>query len=433
MKPKIALVNYENSPDSLEKAIKLCDGFSKLEKRHNVLIKPNLLTWSEDVTYPPYGMVTTTRLIEDIIILLKKHGCKDISIGEGSVAMHGKSDTPVAFRGLGYKELADKYDVTLIDFNESKSIKKKVNHEISLLLAKPALEADFFINVPVLKTHSQTKVSIALKNVKGCLKPASKKFCHHPKLSLEHCFQFIVDYIKPNLNIVDGIYALNQGPLYFGKAIRKNVIIASRNVLGTDLVAAKSIGFDPNKITHFREYAQRKDVSLHLKEYTLLGNDLEKNITPLEWDWAWTEDNTGPSIFAKLGVEGIAIQKYDESLCSGCSPISNMVNILILSAFKKKPFPSIEILNGKRMQARPGYDTTLLLGNCIIRANKENLNIKNAYKVKGCPPKSEDVVSALRDLGISVNPEAYKKYIEKHTNKYLDNEDFSLAFYRTKL
>lgn len=430
--PVVSIVKYENSIDSLKKAIDLCNGFKELKPDLRILIKPNILTWNEGTSLPPYGVFTTTRLVEDLIILLKEYGCSKITVGEGAVAMSGQSDTPAVFKALGYEKLAEKYGIKLIDLNESPTKSIKVNDEITYNIASDALDTDFFINFPVLKTHSQTKVSLAIKNLKGCLKTSSKKMCHHPKLNLEYCFQFLPDYIKPKLNIIDGIYALERGPLYWGTAYRKNLIIASTDILGIDIVSAKLIGYNASEIRHIKEYSQRLNKSIDLKDYVIRGESIESNISPLKWDWAWTKDNTGPGVFEKMGIKGLAIQKYDETLCSGCSPISNMTNIYILSAFKGQTFPSVEIVNGKRALARSGYDKTILLGNCIIKANEHNSNIKHAIKVKGCPPSEQDLISSLKTVGIDVNDKAYMDYVETQSKKYDGKPEFNWDFYKVK-
>ncbi|MEZ4577584.1 MAG: hypothetical protein R2861_09845 [Desulfobacterales bacterium] len=81
---------------------------------------------------------------------------------------------------------------------------------------------------------------------------------------------------------------------------------------------------------------------------------------------------------------GVALPKYDDTLVLRCSPIANMSNILASIS----PRGSLR----QKMQARPEYDKTVLLGNCIIRANKDNQNINQAIEVKGCPPAENDVV-----------------------------------------
>jgi len=429
MFPKISLVKYTDSPNSLKDSIALCDGFKNLKPTDRVLIKPNLVAWDDQFPIAPFGVYTTTRLVEDLIICLKDFGCGKITIGEGSVQIKKDTGTQAAFEGLGYRSLEKRYGVSLVDFNISKSVEFPYGNGQVLNIAKEAVETDFFINFPVLKTHGQTKVSLGLKNLKGCLKLISKRHCHHPESGLEFSFSHIADFVKPKLTIIDGIYALEKGALHFGNAYRKDIIIASTDILGADLAAAQTIGYGPDDIAHFQYYAARNGKSLNLSDYEMAGEPVAQHVKPLKWDWTWTKDNTGPGIFEKLGVTGAALPKYDETLCSGCSPIANMSNILVLSAFKGQPLPKVEILNGKKMQARPGYNKTVLLGNCITKANKGNPDIKEAIAVKGCPPSEEDVISALKSAGLDVNILAYHGYMKQQSEKYNGKEGYDRGLY----
>ena len=112
MKPLVSLVQYTGSPDSLKEIIELCGGFEKLDKNAGVLIKPNLVTWDNQYTIAPFGVFTTTRLVEDLVIMLKDYGVRDISIGEGSVEFQKGTGTMDAYTGLGYNKLIKKYGVT---------------------------------------------------------------------------------------------------------------------------------------------------------------------------------------------------------------------------------------------------------------------------------------------------------------------------------
>jgi Ni,Fe-hydrogenase III small subunit len=107
-----------------------------------------------------------------------------------------------------------------------------------------------------------------------------------------------------------------------------------------------------------------------------------------------------------------------------------MVNILVLSAFMGQPLPKVEILNGKKMQARPGYDKTVLIGNCIIKANKENAHIRNSIKVEGCPPDANEVINALKEAELHIDELAYWGYLKQQGEKYDDREGYSWDFYR---
>jgi uncharacterized protein (DUF362 family) len=428
MTASVSLFKYTTSPDSMRQAVTACRGLDRLNRSDRVLIKPNLVAWDDTYPMAPYGVYTTTRLVEDLIICLKESGCSHIVIGEGSVQIKKGVGTMAAFEGLGYRALEKRYGIRLIDFNESPC--KTVQFAGGELdIAAEALETDFFINFPVLKTHGQTKVSLGIKNLKGCLKLKSKRFCHNPGSLLELAFSHIADFINPSLTLIDGIYALERGALHFGNAYRKDLIIASTDILGADLIGAAVMGYTGEEIGHFLYYAGRHEKSMAMEDYRIEGERLNDHVQPLKWDWTWTKDNTGPGIFAKMGITGTALPKYDETLCSGCSPLANMINLLVLSAFNGKPLPSIEILNGKKMEPRPGYEKTVLLGNCMIKANRNHVNINKAIPVKGCPPAEPDVVSALKIAGLDVKTNVYHDYMKQQSEKYTGREGFDPVFF----
>ncbi len=430
MEPSIvAITKYESSPGSLREAIGLSCGFEELRPDARILVKPNLVMWDTRTSTPPFGMMTTTRIIEDVILLLKERGCNDISIGEGSVPTEEGCGTAQVFEGLGYNALARKYNLRLVDLNEAPVVRIDIPGGPTIGVAREAIEADFFIDVPVLKTHGQTKVSLGMKNLKGCLDTPSKRRFHHPKLGLQHLIQFLPDSIKPALTIIDGIYALEKGPFHLGNAIRKNLLIASRDLLGADLAAAKTMGFSGEEVDHLREYAARSGRSIQLTDYQLVGEPLDGVITPLEWDWLWNEAGSLPMAFDGMGMKGIGLPKYDETLCSGCSTVGGTVSVLVMSAFDGKPFPKVEVLNGKKMQASAGYETTVLLGSCIVAANKKNGNIKTAIRVDACPPRYGDVVNALRQAGLDVKEEAYAGFLKHQCDRYAGKPEFTLDFF----
>ena len=174
----VSLVKFNNSMDSLSKAIELCDGFGKLDRNDQILIKPN--NCFRHRLLPPYGMVTTSKIVEGIIQLLVDYGCRNISIGEGAIIGVLNEIGPYTkegFKGTGIAKVAKKYGVKLIDFNEG-PFQTLDLEGTKAQVSKAVLDTDFLINVPVLKTHLQTRVSLGFKNLKGCLSKASRQRFH---------------------------------------------------------------------------------------------------------------------------------------------------------------------------------------------------------------------------------------------------------------
>ena len=79
----VAVVQYENPLESLRRAVDLAGGFGRLSADAKVFIKPNVCVWHEGINFPKWGVLTTARLVEDTVVLLKEAGAEDITILEG--------------------------------------------------------------------------------------------------------------------------------------------------------------------------------------------------------------------------------------------------------------------------------------------------------------------------------------------------------------
>ena len=428
--PEVALVDSRSAPESLKEAIELCDGFKGLKRDDRVLIKPNIVTYGHRFTIAPYGVLTTTRMVRSMVEALKDYGCSKISVGEGSIATEKGVKTKEAFKGLGYEMLARRYGIDLIDFNESESMDLALYDDFSVPVAREALDTDFFIDMPAMKTHGSTRVSLGIKNLKGALKLAGKKACHDPGRHLEVKFPILAEMIPVHLTVIDGTYMLAKGPLHFGKAHRKDLIIVSQDILGADIVGAAVMGIAARDVGHLSFFSLRTGRSIDIESYAVKGIPLDSVVQPIDTEEPWNETGTAPKAFDKRGIGGIAIRKHDETTCSGCTMLLPMCNLLTISAFKGVPFDGVEILNGKKMQAAPGFNHTILAGRCICKANAKNGNIRHAIEVKGCPPQLDELSRAFGEAGITVDPTVYEDFMVKQGSKYDGKPEFDPSHFR---
>jgi uncharacterized protein (DUF362 family) len=428
-KPVAAIGRYERSPDSLREVIRLCDGFKDLKTTQHALIKPNLVALDERYPMALYGVFTTTRLVEDMLILLKERGVERIAIAEGSV--RGKDfgqDTEAIYEALGYPLLARRYGVKLVDL--LKGPFEQMDFDGSRLeVSRPVLEADFLINMPVLKTHNQAILSLGLKNLKGALSIKSRKFCHRTNEALDHHLATFAERIRPTLTVLDGIYGLEKGPFYLGNAVRMDGLAASRDPLALDVAGAHLAGIDPASVPYIKEYADRNDRSLELDHYTLRGKPLNDLRRPIKWDNTWREDNTGPRAWDKLGIHGIFLPKYDKTLCTGCSGLYGPVLACAMLCFKGKPFDDIEILTGKVMTPSGKARKTLLLGNCMIKKNRKSPQLSEAVLAKGCPPSLDEVFRALEACNLYPGEDSYRMFRNSLVERYRGKPEFDDGLY----
>ena len=374
----VSLVKFDGSLDSLRRAIELCDGFEKLNRSDKVLIKPNNC-FRHKIT-PPYGMVTTSKIIDGVIQLLLEHGCKDISIGEGAII--GIFDvlqpyTKRGFKGTGIDKVAGKYGVKLIDFNQGPFQELDLGG-VKVQVSKTALESDFLINIPVLKTHFQTRVSLGFKNLKGCLSKASKKRFHITN-RLDTLICLLNEAIKSDLVIIDGIYMLEKGPeTLAGVAHRKDLIIASPDIFDGDVVGATILGIDPSQVGYLREFAKRHNRSFDISAIQIKGEDIESLKEQLEWQFEPDKELLTPA-----KVTGLSAPPPGQTLCSACGATLALALSILGKDNPKMDFGGAELYYG--LELRSGRDTqkVFLYGDCAISRNK---SLQNATKIAGCPP-----------------------------------------------
>jgi uncharacterized protein (DUF362 family) len=373
----VSIVKFDGSLESIGRAIELCGGFDKLDKNDRVLIKPNI-TFGGWIAIPPYGMVTTSKMVEGILWKLAERGCNDISIGEGTILGVLGSNTRRGFRQTGINRVAKRYGAKLIDLNDGPFDYKDLGG-IKVGISKIALEADFLINVPVLKTHAQVKVSLGFKNLKGCLEVASRKAFHMK--GLEHLICLLNQSLESDLTIIDGIYMLEKGPdAMMGVARRKNLIIASRDAFACDCVGATILGFEPSQIAYLREYAQLNNRPMDVNAFQIEGERLELLKEKLMW-----EVNSGEELFEFAGITGLSVPHPGQHICSGC-----YANLAYSLGLFGKVNPNLDLGDTRIYSGRNGVTQVtgqriILYGNCAIQSNNKT---NHTASIAGCPPKT---------------------------------------------
>jgi uncharacterized protein (DUF362 family) len=378
MKPVVSLVRYTGR-ESVSEAIDLCGGFSELAPDSRVLLKPNICT-AQAGFFPPFGTVTTTAVIEGVVRALKDAGINRISLGEGTVLDELGTNTRQGFRWIGLQKLKKRYGITLIDFNKGPHRKIRIGR-VPMNIAGAALDTDFFINIPVLKTHIAARVSLSSKNLKGCLSMASKKYFHGKKDTLHTHISRIMEAIPQHLVVIDGLYVMDHGPdATTGTAYPRGVIAASTDFLAADSVGTRLLGGDPTEVPHLRLYAERHgrmDILSRETAVRVVGEELHDHAKFIGWDAVTGKD------MAEQGHTGIEIREIRNTVCSGCYANLTGPTLLLSALSKNKDFGDLTIIVGKNTKETRNSPRTFLFGDCAIR---ENRKLDRATRVSGCPP-----------------------------------------------
>lgn len=378
----VSLVKYKPDCGSLRNALDLCGGLNGLKISDRVLIKPNLVI-SGPPSQKPTGMVTSATLIEELILILKGKGISDISIGDGSIQVRELgTSTATAMDWSGMSRLAAKYGVKTIDFNRGPFKEFKVDG-VKIRVTREPLETDFLINFPVLKTHAQTKVTLGIKNLKGCLSPGSKKTFH--KQDLEKFIAFLGQQIKVDLTIIDGLYGLQKGPM--GKDIHPmDLVIAGKDMVSVDMVGSAVIGIDPNEVNYLRYIANIQGRSLALSRLDVRGERIEDVAKKLIWEYPWCKE-----LLEKYRIRGIACEDPGNHFCSGCTVTAFAGLNRFFRENQGRHFKDVEICMG-RNEAHEGSEKVFLIGKCSVNANPE---VDGAIAIKGCPASTKEIYQEL--------------------------------------
>jgi len=143
---KVAKVNFVDYRTSITRAFDLIGAGARLPRQGLIIIKPNLINSS------PPPVTTSVEAAEAVCIYCKAHTKAKIAIGEGC----GSGRTSEVFAALGYTDMAKKYGLELIDFNEAETIILQNDTALQLKhFHMPRIAQDaFIISLPVLKDHS---------------------------------------------------------------------------------------------------------------------------------------------------------------------------------------------------------------------------------------------------------------------------------------
>lgn len=439
-KPVVAVVRYEKPFESVKKAVEMSGGLKQLRAGDRVFIKPNIVFWTKAVAFPKWGVITTSRVIEDMVVILKEHGIDDITIGEGVVAAPKDTQTPAhAFKTLGYDTLKKRYGVKSVNVMERPFEKVDLGDGITLKFNTDIINSDFVVDIPAMKSHNQTVVSLGIKNLKGTIDIPSRKKCHSadPEKDLHYHVAKLADRMPPIFTLIDGIYTLERGPAFDGRMHRSNLLVASADILSADMVGAKILGYDANDVPHLAHAAKNRNRPTDLSDIRITGENIADVASLHAYDFEYSETENGdmPVPLAKQGIMGLYYRKYDSTMCTYCSALNGVILSAIRFAWKGEPLDRVEVLTGKKMKPTPGMKKTILMGQCMYKANKDNPDIEEMIPVKGCPPSPVEIVDALNKAGIAADP---KLFAQMDTlpgffmARYQDKPEFDESFFRVE-
>lgn len=230
-----------------DKAILSLGGMKKYVKpNQTVVVKPNI-GWDTNIER---AANTNPKLVARIVEHCLSAGAKTVYVFDHTInewtRTYSNSGIEKAAKDAGAKIVSGNSESYYheIAIKNGKVLKKDKVHEL-------ILESDVFINVPILKTHGGTALTISMKNLMGVM--WDRRFWHDN--DLHQCIADFASEIKPDLNVVDAYRVMKRnGPrgVSLSDVVEMKSLIISEDMVAADAAASKLMGKEPEQIGHIR-------------------------------------------------------------------------------------------------------------------------------------------------------------------------------------
>jgi len=236
---------------------------TRIKPGYKVLVKPNI-GW--DVT-PQNAANTNPELIGHIV-----KRCKEAGAARVYVFDHTCDEEKSCWKTSGIGDAVRKNGGTILTGDNEKDYKEVPLKGAKILktvkVHKLVVESDYFINVPVLKSHGSGRVTISMKNLMGIV--WDRRLWHRE--DLHYCIAEFASFYKPDLNVVDAYRVMKRhGPRgRSGKDVAAfRSLIASDDILAADIAATKLFGEDIKNVRYIQLATEMKVGNADLKNMNI--------------------------------------------------------------------------------------------------------------------------------------------------------------------
>ena len=233
-------------PDFMfDRAIESLGGMKEFVKQgQSVVVKPNI-GWD---AVPERAANTNPKLVARVIEHCFDAGAKDVFVFDNTrdewTKCYQNSGIEKAVKDAGGKIVpgnVEKY-YREIEIPEGKKLKNAKVHEL-------ILDSDVFINIPILKSHSSARLTIAMKNLMGVV--WDRMYWH--RNDLHQCIADCATVCKPDLNIVDAYYVMMEnGPrgVSVDDVVTMKQQLISTDIVAIDAAATKLFDLEPEEVNY---------------------------------------------------------------------------------------------------------------------------------------------------------------------------------------
>jgi uncharacterized protein (DUF362 family) len=215
-----------------------------VQRGQRVLLKPNFIMArraEEAATTHPAFIMEVARLVREA----------------GGEPLIGDSPALGSARGVasksGLRQLAEEASMPIVEFTATKSVTvPDSDPPRKVPVARAVLDADVLINLPKFKVHTQMYMTLAVKNLFGCVRGRRKALYHFQRgdrpIEFARLLVDVARVVAPVLTLIDGIVALERHGPSNGDPRTLGLVLAGTDCTALDRIACQLVGADPERL-----------------------------------------------------------------------------------------------------------------------------------------------------------------------------------------
>lgn len=247
----LAVAEGTDSFNNTVRVIQAMGGMKRFVKKNDlVVVKPNM-AWDRS---PEQAANTDPQVVAALVELAYKAGARRVNVFDVPC-----NDDRRVYENSGIQKAAKAKGAHVYFADHWNVVKAKFPYESSMAgwpVLRDAVKCDTFINVPVLKHHGLTGLSLSMKNLMGVC--SGKRGLMH--MGIGKKLAELTDFIRPDLTVIDATRVLtNHGPS--GGDLRDvavmNKVFAATDPVLADAFASTLMNRDPLSISYIQEAVSR--------------------------------------------------------------------------------------------------------------------------------------------------------------------------------
>jgi uncharacterized protein (DUF362 family) len=212
--PLVALVRGTDWVQATMDAIALVGGLPDLSGK-TVLLKPNIISSSADAT-------TNKDVIHGVIKAVKAKNAGTIIVADS--AWGSPRDVLAFMASLGIADICDAEGASMVDLQNTPHPTRNGTD-----FSDVVYNADFVINMPVCKSHSVAKFTLALKNWYGCTENG------RPHASAWDAPAKLRQIKQEGFVVLDATKTMITGGPSSGTMVQSKIVVASKDAIAVDV------------------------------------------------------------------------------------------------------------------------------------------------------------------------------------------------------